>query len=175
MNYVQYIGNHASPIRIQVAAQDIGAAAEFVVPEVLISQVLQKFFGKQPDGWLNTSLAHFLSIPFIGGAQPYGDDHAKMAEPYANQIFSGMSGLPGMTVGYYLAGVFMGEDLLRWPGVGIRDAMIIMIGKMITRPIVTSIGNLVGQDNAIRTAYDLMQQRFDLQSKNSNFKFEMGG
>ena len=87
MNYAQYIGNHASPIRIQVAAQDLGAAVEFVVPEVLISQVLQKFFGKQPDGWINTSLAHFLSIPFIGGAQPYGEDHAKMGEPCQPDLF----------------------------------------------------------------------------------------
>jgi hypothetical protein len=68
----------------------------------------------------------------------------------------------------------MGEDIIRWPGVGIRDAMIIMVGKMITRPVVTALGNNVAKDSAIRTAYDALQARFDIQSKNSNFLFEMG-
>ena len=170
--YLYYIGNRASPIRIKAAGQDIGATFEFVVPEVLVSQVVQRLFGKKTESIMNTSLAHFLSIPFIGGAQPYGDAHAELNAKMMDQIGSGMSGLPGLAIGYYLAGIFMGENIFRWPGVGVQEAMIIMLSKMLTRPVVASLDYLIGEDNVIRTTYDGLQARFDQQSRDSNFKIE---
>ena len=173
MENLKYVAENATPIRWGNLQGDAVSGIEHVAPEVLVSMVLQRMFGIKGDNYADTALAHTLSIPFIGGAQPFGDGkHAKMDAQYMDQLFSGASGVPGLMLGYYLAGIFKGEDILRWTKWGVKDFIVVVMGKILTRPIMTSLDTLLAKDNFIRTNYDALQERFDLQSKNSNMNMD---
>ena len=171
MENVYYVARNLTPIRWGNLKDDAIGGIEHVAPEVMVSMVIQRMFGVKGDNYTDMALAHTLSIPFIGGAQPYGANHAKMEEPYVNQLFSGASGVPGLMLGYYLAGIFKGEDILRWTK-WVQDFIVVVMGKILTRPIMTSLDKLLAKDNYIRVQYDGLQGRFDLQSKNSNLNFK---
>ena len=172
MENLNYVVKNATPIRWGNIQGDAISGIEHVAPEVLVSMVLQRMFGIKGDNYADMALAHTLSIPFIGGAQPFGDgNHAKMEAQYTDQLVSGASGVPGLMLGYYLAGIFNGEDILRWTKWGVQDFIVVALGKILTRPVMTSLDKLLAKDNFIRTNYDALQARFDLQTKNSNFKF----
>ena len=169
MENLNYVAKNATPIRWGNLKDDAIGGIEHVAPEVMVSMVIQRMFGVKGDNYTDMALAHTLSIPFIGGAQPYGANHAKMEEPYVNQLFSGASGVPGLMLGYYLAGIFKGEDILRWTKWGVKDFIVVVMGKILTRPIFSNLNALLAKDNYIRVQYDTLQERFDLQSKDSNF------
>ena len=171
MESLYFVLNNASPVRWKNLQGDVIGDITHVGPEVLVANVINRLFGAKTDQF-ETALAHTLSIPFIGGAQPFGDDHAKMEADYVHQLFSGASGVPGLFIGYYLAGVFQGDNILRWTKWGIMDMIRVSLSKILTRPIFTSLNKVLAKNNAIRTNYDQLQARFDIQSKQSNLNYE---
>ena len=167
METAYFVLDNATPVRWRNLQGDVIGDITHVAPEVLVANVINRLFGKKTDQF-ETALAHTLSIPFIGGAQPFGEAHAIMGADYVNQLFSGVSGVPGLFIGYYLAGVFRGENILRWTKWGAMDMIRVALSKILTRPIFTSLSTVLGKDNAIRRNYDLLQGRFDEQGQQSN-------
>ena len=171
MESVNFVINNATPVRWANLQADLFGDVAHVAPEVLVANVINRLFGAKTDQF-ETALAHTLSIPFIGGAQPFGEKHAKMESSYTDQVFSGASGVPGLFLGYYLAGVFRGDNILRWTKWGVMDVIRVALSKILTRPIFTSLNKVLAKNNAIRVNYDLMQARFDIQGQQSNLNYE---
>ena len=172
MDKLYYVANKASPIRWKALGDDSLGAVEHITPEVLVSWVLMKMMGKKPEGIFTIAAAHGLSIPFIGGLGTWLDTHAKMEADYTAQLKSGAAGVPAVYIGYYLAGIFQGEDIFRFTKMHFWDIVLLTVSKIITRPIVTSLNKMIGKDNKIRLTYDKMQGRFDIQRLDSNLNFD---
>ena len=173
MDKVYYVANAATPIRWKALKDDSIGLIEHVTPEVLVSWVLLRMMGRKPGDMFNIALAHTLSIPFIGGLGTWLEGHAKMNGTYKEQFKSGAAGVPGLALGYYAAGVFQGQPIFRMPfKTAFWDMVLIAVSKIITRPLVTSADKLLAKDNAIRQAYDHMQDRFDIQMYDSNLNYK---
>ncbi len=64
MQTVYNIANSAFPIRYRSITKDLKESAEFVAPEVVVSKVIEKMFGKKAhgEGWLDLTFIHLFSI-----------------------------------------------------------------------------------------------------------------
>jgi len=147
MDKLYYVANKATPIRWGALGDDAIGALEHVTPEVLVSWVLMKMMGKKPEGIFTIAMAHGLSIPFIGGLGTWLETHAKIEANYTEQLKSGAAGVPAVYIGYYLAGIFQGENIFRFTKMQIWDIVLLTVSKIITRPIVTSLNKMIGKDN----------------------------
>ena len=171
METAKYIVGNMTPIRWETLKDDTLGTIEFVIPEVLVSQVVQRMLGRKRESVMRTIAAHALSMPFIGGLGVFATKtHPKAEEDYGEQLSSGLYGVPGMWLGYYLAGNFAGDNLIRWADWTMRDFILAIVTKTVTRSIVSTGVNLAPAQNFIRLSYDQMQKRFDTQYANSNFK-----
>ena len=176
MESVYNLANSAFPIRYRSFVKDLKESAEFVAPEVIVSKIIEKLFGKkgQADGWLDLTFIHLFSIPFIGGlGQPINPTtHPRVANDYKDQFQSGAAGVPAVLVSSYALEILKGRGLLHW-GISLRRFLITAVSKIITRPLVTTGLNMLDKTNGLVTLYDESQVRFDKQMVNSNLF--MGG
>ena len=159
MDTTKHIVGNFSPLRWSTLKDDTIGTLEFVIPEVLVSQVVQRMLGRKRESIMRTIAAHTLSIPFIGGLGVFGaKNHAKADDNYTAQLASGLNGVPGMWLGYYLTGNFAGENLIRWADWTIRDFILTILTKTVTRSIVTTPISYLARDNPIKASYDTMQK-----------------
>ena len=176
MQTVYNIANSAFPIRYRSITKDLKESAEFVAPEVVVSKVIEKMFGKKAhgEGWLDLTFIHLFSILFIGGlGQPIGPTyHPRVADDYKQQFQSGAAGVPAVIVAAYLLETLKGKGILHW-GLSLRRLLVTAVSKIITRPIVTTLLAQMDATNDLYTLYDESQVRFDLQAQQSNLF--MGG
>ena len=164
------MANSAFPIRWRSIAKDFKESAELVAPEVLVSKIVQRMFGKSVrDGWLDLLFIHLFSIPFLGGlGQPIGPTyHPRVADEYKQQFQSGVAGVPAVIVASYLLETLKGKGILHW-GLSLRRLLVTAVSKIITRPIVSTMLAQLDETNDLYTLYDEAQVRFDLQAQQSN-------
>ena len=140
------------------------------MPEVLVSKIIAKMFGKTDPAIWELLWTHALSIPFIGGlgAPVLGNKrHSKMGDDWSNQIQSAAAGVPAVFLAQYILHTFYGGNLLRMPKIDLRTVILVALSKIITRPLVSALTPMLG-GTQVATIYDKLQERFDAQSKNSN-------
>ena len=164
------MANSAFPIRWRSIAKDFKESAELVAPEVLVSKIVQRMFGKSVrDGWLDLLFIHLFSIPFLGGlGQPIGPTyHPRVADDYSQQFQAGAAGVPGVIIGQYLLETLKGKGFFHWH-FDLRHFLITVVSKIITRPVVSTLLHQLAATNDLVTLYDQSQVRFDLQAQQTN-------
>ena len=130
-------------------------------------------FGKSKEGWFKQGFVHATSLPFIGAfANPVlgGKAHAKMRDPYSEQIKNGFVALPGFWLAQYICESTTGK-LFHMPKFDIRDFLIFALSKVITRPIMSSLNGAVGE-GFIREVHNQVSTRFDEQAQRSNISYK---
>ena len=153
METAKYIVGNMTPIRWETLKDDTLGTIEFVIPEVLVSQVVQRMLGRKRESIMRTIAAHTLSMPFIGGLGVFGGKHPKADAAYGDQLYSGLHGVPGMWLGYYLAGNFAGDNLIRWADWTMRDFILAIVTKTVTRSIVSTGVNALPDQNFMKTSF----------------------
>ena len=166
MENVYAVLNNASPVRWRNLGGETQQLLEHVAPEVLIGWVIAKMFGKKErPGLIDMTLAHTLSIPYIGGLGYLiaPDNHPDLEAAYSAQFQAGVAGVPAVFLGEYLLRIFEGGNFFHWK-FNLRNFLIMATSKIITRPVVSSVGKMVTKTMADQ--YAALQTRFDNQGKN---------
>ena len=163
--------NKVSPLRVGSLLTDAGDAAGHVIPEVLVQKVVNRMFGKQPVGWVESGLTHLFSIPFIGGlgAPIAPAKHPGLDGDYSTQFQAGFAGVPAVLIGQYLVELLSGRPLFHWD-FGVRDTIIAAVSKTITRPVLSTLGKL--SPDFYTNNYNRLQARFDMQAQSSNLRMK---
>ena len=162
--------NNASPIRYRSLTADSYAAATHVAPEVLVSKVLARMFGRPQASWTDLAATHTIAIPFTGGlGVPIGPKyHPRLTDEYKLQFQAGAAGVPAVLVGQHILGIFKGCSLIHGK-FDMKEFLATAVSKIITRPLLSSLANFF-PDEALK-AYNRLQYRFDSQSENSALDF----
>ena len=166
MNYITGTLNNTLPIRWKDLGSESAQLAEHVTPEVLVSYVIQRMFGKKDkDGLMDLAFIHSFSIPFIGGLGKLiaPENHPGFDADYATQLQAGLAGVPAVLLAQYFLSIFKGSAFFHW-NFNMRNFLITSLSKIITRPLVSTLGGFVGEGDMSR-AYDALQARFDKQAK----------
>ena len=164
MQTVKNVFNNVSPIRTYNAGSDFKETATHVVPEVVVQRVVSKMFGKgAPQPILDSALMHALSVPWIGAFAFFGPKfHPTLSGDYTKQFTAGAAGIPAVLFARYLIELIGGERILHLPWDNMRDLLVMAVSKIITRPVVSSVGKFL--PDTIQEGYNFLQQRFDGQA-----------
>ena len=163
MQTVKNVFNNVSPIRTINVGEDFKEVAFHVAPEVAVQRVVSRMFGKQAQTLVESALTHTLSVPFIGAFNFMGPEyHPTLDANYGKQIHAGFGGVPAVLFARYLVELISGERFLHVPWDSMRDLLVTIVSKTITRPLVSTVGSFI--PTTLRTGNDMLQQRFDAQS-----------
>ncbi len=174
MQTVYNIANNTSPIRYRSFTSDLYQAAEHVVPEVLVSKVVQRMMAGENSGWIDLALIHTLSIPFIGGLGAFFVyNHPGMSASYFQQTKAGAAGIPAVLLAQYALEVFQGKGLLHG-GFNLKRFLSTAVSKVITRPLVSTASGFLDATGTLNKEYTKLQERFDRQAELSIFSGTRG-
>ena len=163
MQTTKNVFNNISPIRTINPAEDAKEVAVHVIPEVAVQRVVSRMFGKQTQSLVESSLTHALSVPFIGAFNFMGPEyHPTLDAAYGKQIHAGFGGVPAVLFARYLIQLMGGDRFLHLPWENMRDLMVTVVSKTITRPLLATVGGFI--PSTIKIGNDMLQQRFDAQS-----------
>ena len=172
MERVKYVLSNTTPIQYGDIVETSFETMEHVLPEVLVSKIIAKMFGKTDPALMELFWTHAISIPFIGGlgAPILGTKkHSKMSDGWYDQVYSAAAGVPAVFLAQYILHTFYGANLIRMPKLDMRTIVLVAISKIITRPLVSALTPLL-QGTQVQTIYDGLQERLDVQSANSNIR-----
>ena len=118
-------------------------SVEYVVLEVCIGKLLRRFINA-PRGWIDLTVCHAVSLPFIGGLSQFMENSKDLFAKagtddagWGQQLGDGAKAVPAVWLAEYIVNTFSGG--LHIPRPGLKDAGITFFGKAITRPLASSI------------------------------------
>jgi len=118
-------------------------SVEYVVLEVCVGKLLRRFINA-PRGWMDLTICHTLSLPFIGGLSQFmensKDVFAKAGTDdagWGQQLGDGAKAAPAVWLAEYIVNTF--NQGLHIPRPGLKDAGVTLFGKAITRPLAATI------------------------------------
>ena len=142
--------------------KQIQGTAQYVATEVLVGQAIRRIAFGLPYNWLAASETHLYSIPMIGQlnfGDPFGDlnrDSKKKVE-LSNEATAGAKAIPGALAGY-LAHKVRSEGI-RFPNFATSEVMALLIGKIVSRPLVAYIFSSLPKD--MQTASIVLNELFN--------------
>ena len=162
------LSNAVIPIDIRRDSQLIGTA-EYVAAEVLVSKVVRSILKMEQRNILDLAFVHVLSIPFLGGlAAPFGDqsriDDAQAG--YTQALTDGAKGIPAVLAAQWILAT--ASKGFHFPWFTMKDLLITAGSKAITRPLVYSIVDKIGDMG--KEGFLVMDQIFSNQVAKSNLK-----
>ena len=162
------LSNAVIPLDFRRDRQLIGTA-EYIAAEVLVSKIIRTVLKMEDRPITELAFVHLLSIPFLGGlAAPFGDQASiqQVDRGYTKALTDGAKGIPAVLAAQWILAT--ASKGFHFPWFSMKDLFITAGSKAITRPLVFSIVDKIGDMGA--QGFAVMDQIFSNQVRASNLK-----
>ena len=129
--------------------KSIQGAAQYVAIEVMVGQLIRRVAFGLPFNWMASTEIHTLSVPMIGQLN-FGDPFKDFVRDSKGKVevseaaTDGAKAIPGTLVGYCAHKIR--QDGLKIPSFGNKDVMALLIGKVVSRPLMAYMFSSLPKD-----------------------------
>ena len=129
--------------------KSIQGAGQYVAIEVLVGQLIRRVAFGLPYNWLDATETHVYSVPVIGQlnfGEPFGElvRDPKGKVEMSKEATDGAKAIPGALIGYCAHKIR--QDGLKIPNFASKDVMALLIGKIVSRPLMAYLFSSLPKD-----------------------------
>ena len=142
-------------------------SVQFILTEVVVSKLIRQFM-KADRSLTDLAFVHAISLPYLGGLDFYSTDENPIGGDWSTQFYASASQIPALMLAEYIYSVFCGQNLAHMPHVNVKDAMITVASKTLSRPIYSALASQNFFPDNLRDSYEVLTAVIENQRQRSN-------